>query len=168
MTEAYPSLATGIAKTDVLQLTLRRARIGLVGLPNASVGEIHCDNVLQYLTGRERVDLFDEMYRVLEVGGRVRIIVPYFSHPRAFAHPLTQWPPFSDLSFWFLDKAWRSDSPGKDVPGLECDFEVTALTMEPDASPELGYAIRPQAWRDDAGRWYNGVIAQMTVWLTKR
>lgn len=164
----YPALDHRVAASDVLIVSLWVARDGLITYRDESVTELHCENVLQYLTVAERLYAYNEMWRVLEHGGRAKIVVPYFSHPRAFAHPLTKYPLFTDLSFWFLDKQWRSESPSKHVPGLECDFEVTTLTMDRDDSPELGYALRTQEFLDEAARWYNGVVAQLTVWLTKR
>jgi hypothetical protein len=74
----------------------------------------------------------------------------------------------SDLSFFFLSKAWRDESEDRRVPLLDCDFEVESIDPAYDATPDLGYATRPQAFKDDAMRWYWNFCAELTVWLVKR
>jgi len=166
-TDRYPSVGL-VGRIDRLNFDLLAARRGLPSISDESVKLIECKHVLQYLTGGERIAVWNEWYRVLQPEGRVLVVVPHYSHVRAFAHPLTQWPPLSDLSFFFLDRAWREENESRTVPLLDCDFVVDAIDPHYDATPELGYMARPQAWKDDAARWYNNVLAELTVWLVKR
>lgn len=131
---------------------------------DGSVQQIDCINVLQFVPGPRRVDVWNEWHRILVPGGRVQVVVPYYSHVQAFAHPGIQWPPFSEFSFMFLDKTWRDASPSRAVSSLECNFEIISTFIDMDAE----YATRPQAWKDEAARWFQNVAVQLTVWLVKR
>lgn len=177
MTTAYPDLDIAWTRLDrsgehsVLTIDYELARHGLDALADGSVRQIGCYNVLQFLTGPERIALFNAMYRVLAVDGRVDVLVPYYSHFQAFAHPLTQWPPFSEWSFYFLDRGWRSESPIRGVPGLECDFSVGPFSLDYDKEPygnRIQYENRSLEWLEDAARWYHNVVVALHVWLTRR
>jgi len=47
--------------------------------------EVYCDNLLEHLDNLEEV--MREIYRILKVGGRLIVIVPYFSQVGAFSDP---------------------------------------------------------------------------------
>jgi len=162
--ESYPSAGARALITEKLEYDRRAAGMGHLDVPDASVREIVCKNILQFVPGYKRVQIWNEWYRVLMPGGRVQVIVPYYSHVQAHAHPFTQWPPFSEFSFLFLDRAWRNASPTRAVDGLECDFEVISTEIDMDAA----YATRSQEWKDEALRWFANCAVQLTVWLVKR
>jgi hypothetical protein len=182
--EAYPGLDDDAfptrpsdARVDRLLFDLRAARNGLPAIGDETVGTIICSHVLQYLSGPERIEAWNEWYRVLQPAGRVQVVVPYYSHVRAFAHPLTQFPPLSELSFMFLSREFREANPAHPVPGLECDFEVESYQPDADRgqlerfglNPSLSsaYDTRTTAWLDNAKLFSNNVIAELTVWLKK-
>lgn len=139
-----------------------------IPLADDSVHEITCFSVLQFMTGPQRISIWNEWYRVLEPAGRVHVTVPHYSHIRSFAHPWSQWPPMSDLSFFFLSKLWREQGPSTFVEGLECDFDIETITTPVDNDPRHGYAVRTPAWIDEATKWFWNVAAELDVWLVKR
>lgn len=144
-------------------LDVESARRGIIAAINDSVDELECIDVLQFLTGLERIRIFNEMHRALRYGGTVTISVPYFSHPQAFANPLTVWPPFSEHSFLFLNKEWRDASESHAVDGLNCDFEMI-YAYDVDSV----WTTRSDLAKTFAAQHYNGVIVRLSVTLTKR
>ena len=86
--------------------------------------EAHTSHFVEHLTGSERVFFFNELYRVLKPGAAVQIIVPAWSHERAYGDPTHQWPPCSGWLALYLNKAWRDvNAPHA---GYTCDFGWTS------------------------------------------
>ena len=104
-------------KTDIATLA------DLAKLRNGTVSEVTCHNKLQFIPAGERGKFMDELWRVLEPGGLVHITVPYYSSIKAISDFASQWPPFSEMSFLYFDKAQR-DAAGGIHPELKCDFEI--------------------------------------------
>jgi hypothetical protein len=163
-TEAYPTLISESLLVDILNYDLRAAHYIKLDIPPGRVRQLDCINVLQYVPGWRRVPIWNEWQRLLVPGGRAQVVVPYYSHMQAFAHPQTEWPPMSEFSFMFLDKVWRNASPARAVEDLECDLVIESMATEMDAM----YATRTQEWKDEALRWFLNCAVQMTVWLVKR
>lgn len=100
---------------------------------DASVEEIHCSHFLEHLTGPERIDFFNELYRVMTVGAKAMFITPHWSSGRAYGDVTHQWPPVVEMFWYYLSKLWREGNPKVDPPqlpnaphvGLRCNFEVT-------------------------------------------
>lgn len=97
---------------------------------DASVEEVHCSHFVEHLTAQERVHFVNELYRVLIPGGKCQIIVPHWASNRAYGDPTHQWPPVSEMWFYYLDKAWRAtNAPHTDIEfnpnGFKCDFPAT-------------------------------------------
>src|SRR5713226_6238945 len=95
-----------------------------------SVEEIHMSHVLEHFTGPQRVHLFNEMYRVLIKGGKTTLITPHWCSNRAYGDFTHQWPPVSEMLYFYLSKTWRHDNaPDNDIEwnpeGYNCDFEAT-------------------------------------------
>ena len=104
---------------------------------DSSVEEIHASHVLEHFTGCERVHIFNEMYRVLIPGGKASIITPHWCSTRAYGDFTHQWPPVSEMLYYYISKAWRKENaPDNDIEwnpeGYNCDFEAT-----------WGYGLRP-------------------------
>jgi len=167
---AYPSVDEAFTHVDrtvgYALLTVDRDLLahGLDAIDTGIIDQIDCERVLQFLTGAERVRAFNEFHRVLRPGGKVRIVVPYHSHPQAYAHPYVQWPPISEHSFLFLDQSWRSEKAERFVDGLTCDFEVGPFSYDYD----LRYKTRSEEWLANAVEWFHGIAVYLHVWLTKR
>jgi len=94
---------------------------GDVPLGDESVSEVYCSHFVEHLTGPQRVEFFNELYRVLKTGAQARIICPNWSHERSYGDPTHQWPPVCSWTFFYLNKAWR-DANAPHV-GYTCDFD---------------------------------------------
>jgi predicted SAM-dependent methyltransferase len=91
---------------------------------NDSVEEIWCSHFVEHLTAKERIHFVNEAYRVLKDGGKVTIVVPSWSSNRAYGDLTHQWPPVSEMWFFYLNKDWRKDNaPHNNF--YECDFDAT-------------------------------------------
>ena len=95
-----------------------------------SVEEVHCSHFVEHLTATQRVHFVNELNRVLIKGGKCQIIVPHWASNRAYGDPTHQWPPVSEMWFYYLDKTWRAtNAPHTDSEynptGFSCDFTAT-------------------------------------------
>lgn len=103
---------------------------------DGSVEEGHASHFLEHLTAPQRQHFFNELYRVLKVGGTCQIITPHWASNRAYGDPTHQWPPVSEMAFYYIAKDWRTaNAPHTDAQwtpgGFACDFDAT-----------WGYALR--------------------------
>jgi hypothetical protein len=102
-----------------------------------SVASAHSSHFAEHLTAIERVFFFNELYRVLAVGGQCQLIVPHWGSCRAYGDPTHQWPPIGEFTFYYLSREWRmANAPHTDRQhwdkGYDCDFDVT-----------WGYSLHP-------------------------
>lgn len=111
-------------------------------LPDDSVDEVHCSHLLEHLTNFgdrwERVNFFNELYRVMKVGATCQLIFPHWCSTRYYGDP-THKEPFSEMGFYYLQREWRlqaNNAPHADSSvnphGYACDFGWT-----------LGYGMNP-------------------------
>lgn len=92
---------------------------------DGSVARVHCSHFIEHLTSAERCHFVNELYRVLEEGGEVTVIVPHWCSNRAYGDPTHVWPPVSEMWFFYLNKEWRdANAPHTDAL-LTCDFDFT-------------------------------------------
>lgn len=103
---------------------------------DSSIEEAHASHFVEHLTAPERCWFVNELYRVLIPNGTCHIIVPHWNSNRAYGDPTHQWPPVSEMWFYYLSREWRmAQAPHTDKSvnpeGLACDFEAT-----------WGYAMR--------------------------
>lgn len=111
---------------------------GAEPLPDGSVEEAHASHFIEHLTGPQRIAFVNELYRVLEPGGKCSIIVPHWASMRAYGDLSHQWPPVSEFWFFYLNAEWRAvNAPHLDAQfnsnGYRCNFEATwGYTMRPD------------------------------------
>ena len=103
-----------------------------------SIEEIHCSHFLEHLTAQERIHVYNEACRVLKVGGKMTVITPHWASNRAYGDPTHQWPPVSEMSFYYLKAEWReSQAPHTDArwnpQGYTCNLEGTwGYSFAPD------------------------------------
>jgi methyltransferase family protein len=95
-----------------------------------TVEEVHMSHVLEHFTGLERVHIMNELYRILQKGAKALIITPHWCSNRAYGDFTHQWPPVSEMYYYYLSKTWRADNaPDNDSrwnpEGYNCDFEAT-------------------------------------------
>lgn len=89
-----------------------------------SVEEVHCSHFVEHLTAPERIHFVNELYRVMKVGAKATITTPHWSSNRAYGDLTHQWPPVSEMWFYYLDKNWREkEAPHNDF--YICDFLCT-------------------------------------------
>lgn len=105
-------------------------RVAPYPFADASVAEAHASHFVEHLTAVERVRFVNEVYRLLVPGGTVQIIVPHWASNRAYGEPTHQWPPVSEMWFYYLSREWRmANAPHTDASvwpdGFACDFQAT-------------------------------------------
>lgn len=138
---------------------------------NDSVEEVHCSHFLEHLTNLngkwERVHFFNELHRVLKVGGKCSLIIPHWNSNRYYGDP-THCEPFSEMGFYYLSKEWRltqaihTDS-SVNPHGYTCDLEcVWGYAMNPALS------VRNQEYQQFAMSWYKEAITDMHCTLVKK
>jgi hypothetical protein len=100
-----------------------------------SVEEVHCSHFLEHLKPEERIHFANEIHRILIADGRATIIVPHWCSNRAYGDLTHQWPPVSEMWFYYLSKGWRAaNAPHNDF--YTCDFDFTAgYSMHPSLLP---------------------------------
>jgi SAM-dependent methyltransferase len=96
---------------------------------DGSVEEAHCSHFVEHLTGAERVTFFNELHRVLKPGAKATIVTPHWASGRAYGDFTHQWPPVSEMFFFYLSAAWReTQAPHTDAKwnaaGYRCDFDA--------------------------------------------
>lgn len=125
-----------------------------------SVEEVNCSHLLEHFGGEERVLFFNELYRVLRVGGKVTITTPHWSSGRAYGDPTHKWPPVVEFGWFYLNEEWRLvNAPHV---GYECNFQVT---WSYNISPE--FAARNTETQAFGVAHYREVAQDMVATLTK-
>src|SRR5882724_775101 len=87
---------------------------------DGSVDEAFSSHFLEHLDWPDRVTFFNELYRVLKVGGTAQIITPDPSNDCFYGDP-THKAPMSGWYSLYLNKAWR-DGNAPHAP-YTCDFD---------------------------------------------
>ena len=135
---------------------------------DGSVEEAHSSHFVEHLTPAERCHFCNELCRVLVPGGKAEIVVPHWGSVRAYGDPTHQWPPISEMWFYYLDRTWRAaNAPHTDKErwplGYDCDFVAT-----------WGYSLHPsiqtrnQAFQEFALNHYREAAQDIHATLTKR
>lgn len=127
----------------------------------SSVDEVHMSHVLEHFTGIQRVHIFNELWRVLKPGCAATIITPHWNSNRAYGDFTHQWPPVSEMLYYYLSKDWRAtNAPDNDFQwnpeGYKCDFEVT---WGNGMHPQL--MTRNQEYQQFAMTWYKEAIQDL-------
>lgn len=102
-----------------------------------SVESAHTSHFVEHLNAEQRIHFANELYRVLQPGGKCQLIVPHWGSCRAYGDPTHAWPPVSEFWFYYLSREWRAgNAPHTDIEhwkqGFDCDFEAT-----------WGYSLHP-------------------------
>ena len=134
---------------------------------DSSIEEVHCSHFLEHLTATERIQFYNELYRVLKPGAKATIITPHWASNRAYGDPTHQWPPVSEMSFFYLKKEWReTQAPHTDAKwnkdGYKCNFEAV---YGYSFAPELG--ARNQEYVQFALANYKEAAQDLHATLTK-
>jgi hypothetical protein len=143
-----------------------------------SVDEAHCSHFVEHLTGAQRVHFANELFRVMKVGAKCQLIVPYYASERAYGDVTHQWPPVVGFWFSYLSREWRLGDPDKGIPGnaphddithnprgYSCDFKPGTITWGYSMHPAI--VSRPPDYQQYALQWYREAAQDMIATLTK-
>lgn len=128
----------------------------------ASVDFIHAENVVQYLTPKERAHFFNECHRVLKKGAKLQTSVPHWCASVAFGDLAVQFPPVVESFFFHLNAGWREAN--KPVfKELTCDFDTTwGYGMHPAIVP------RNQEYQQNAIQFWKEAAQSLVATSIKR
>ena len=128
-----------------------------------SVEEARSSHFVEHLASAGRCHFWNELWRVLAPGGKVEIVVPYWGSGRAYGDPTHQWPPISDMTFFYLDKEWRAANAPHCEGLLVCNFSAT-----------WGYGLHPTLatrnaeFQQFAVSYYREAITDIVATLVKK
>ena len=137
---------------------------------SSTVSNIMLAWYFQRLDQKQRFACVDEIWRVLKPGGRLMIVVPYWSSRRAIADPLAQWPPLCEESFLVYSEKWRQENELTALP-VNCNFY--SVTQNGDLFIMAGHiadpavATRNDEFRGFASKHYINSVWEMHVTLVK-
>lgn len=127
-----------------------------------SVEEAHCSHFVEHLNAKERIHFVNELYRVLKKDAKATVITPHWASNRAYGDLTHQWPPVSEMWFYYLDKNWRAtNAPHNDF--YTCDFLCTW-----GYSLHAGITSRNQEYQQHAMQYFKEAAQDTIATLTKR
>jgi SAM-dependent methyltransferase len=134
-----------------------------------SVEMSSCSHFLEHLTNFnekwERVLFFNELYRITVPGGKCDLVLPHWASQRYYGDP-THKEPFSEFSFYYLDKNWRAQqAPHTDIAhnpnGYTCHWNCQwGYSMHSDL------LVRNQEYQTFAMRFWKEACQDMVVSMT--
>lgn len=140
---------------------------GLWMLANDSVDEVHCSHFLEHLTGTQRVTFFNELYRVMKKGAKATFITPHWASNRAYGDFTHQWPPVSEMMYFYVSKNWRTTQ----APHTDSEWNPEGYTCDFDAGWGYGMRqdliVRNSEYQQFAMQNYKEAILDMHATLTK-
>ncbi len=128
---------------------------------DASVQEITCMGILEYVPGRLRGAFMDEIYRILVPKGKLAIGCLYWTSSLSYHDYRFEWPPLAEQSFLIFNKEWRTNN--KKVTNLQCDFDFNyGFNWDPET------ATRNNETQAFHAKHYNNAAVGLQVLLVKR
>lgn len=110
---------------------------------DATVEEAHCSHMLEHIPALQRAHFFNELYRVLKPDAKATIITPHWCSNRAYGDLTHEWPPVSEMFYWYLNAKWRAENaPHQSF--WTCNFD----TFQPAYSPHPALQFKAQEFRD--------------------
>lgn len=139
-----------------------------LGFEDSSVEEIRCIHFLEHLGAVERTRFLNECWRVMKPGAKMTLVTPHWASHRAYGDPTHQWPPVSEMFFYYLSREWRvKEAPHTDAgtwgDGYSCDFEATW-----GYAPNPALAGRSQEFGQFAFQFYKEAALDTHATLTVR
>jgi hypothetical protein len=129
---------------------------------DGTVEEARACHFIEHLTAAQRIHFVNELHRVLVPGGKCQMIVPNWSSCRAYGDLTHQWPPVSEMWFYYLKKEWRDENAPHNE-GYTCDFEATwGYGMHPTI------AARNQEYQQHALTFFKEAAQDIVATLIKR
>lgn len=104
-----------------------------------SVKEVYSSHFLEHLNGSQRTALLNDLYRVMVPGAKAVFQIPFYRNGRYYQDPTHAWPPITEGSPLYYNKAWRNANMIDHYLGITCDFEsTTAVIFNPSQQAMLG------------------------------
>lgn len=128
-----------------------------------SIDGAFSSHFVEHLDGPQRILFYNEMYRILKPGGKMRHIHPYYKSSRAVQDPTHKFPPICEESYYYWDKNWREVNKLGHYLG-NCDYEFWIYYTYQDPI----WANKNEETRNFAIKHYFNVIADMIVDMKKR
>lgn len=134
-----------------------------------SVEEAFCSHYIEHIpaenvagTNQDHLlKFFDELYRILKVGAKIRILAPYYSSIRCWQDP-THRRAISEYTFLYANKGWRVQNKLDHYP-VQADFDFTyGYALDPE------YAVRTTEVQTNAVKHYINAVSDIDVTMTKR
>jgi hypothetical protein len=130
-------------------------------IKDETVSEIVSPMNLNYTPAKYRGQFMDEIWRVLVPKGTAKVMVPYWTSMRSIQDYASEWPPFSESSFFYFNRDWRKlNHPDRN---LICDFDSTFAYQ---ADPET--VGKNDETRSFWIKHYSNTVSDLIVLLTKR
>jgi hypothetical protein len=130
---------------------------------DASVQSVKIEKIMEFVPGKDRPKFFEELYRILADGGTAQIKVPYWSCAQGIADYSYEWPPWTDDSFSFFNKAIREKMGINGDRNIKCDFDYTG-----GYAMDMALAQRATEAQQFGAKHYTNAILAVQVTLTKR
>lgn len=128
-----PSKAEGFHGVDIRQIDGVDTVFDLRKAPwpwaDGSVEKVRASHFLEHLKPAERITFFNELYRILKIGGSAEVISPHWTNACAYGDPTHEWPPISEWISLYLNKLWRDGDGTPEHPPnaphvpYTCDFD---------------------------------------------
>lgn len=125
-----------------------------------SVDEVFCSHYIEHVS--DLCFFWEELYRILKVGGTATIIAPYAWNNRAWQDP-THVRGIVAESFMYLDKNFRAANKLEHYLA-DVDFEYNVIYTGIDAK----WANRTEEARAEAVKYYVNVVQDIQANLKKR
>lgn len=129
-----------------------------------SIDGAFSSHFLEHLDGEQRIKFFNEMYRILKPGAKMKHVHPYYKSSRAVQDPTHKFPSICEDSYLYWNKGWRDMNKLGHYLG-DCNFEVESMV----------YTFMDQSWltknpeqRDYAIKHYFNVVADLIVVQVKK
>ena len=131
-------------------------------LESESIDAIYSAHFVEHLDGFERMKFFNECYRILKPGGKMRAVHPYYKSVRSIQDPTHKFPPISENSYFYWSKKWREENKLDHYP-ITCNFEFSIFYTWQDPS----IANKNEETRNFSIDKYWNVVADLCVDLKK-
>ena len=128
-----------------------------------SIDGAFSSHFLEHLTGEQRIKYFNEMYRILKPGAKIKHIHPYYKSSRAVQDPTHQWPPICEDSYLYWNKEWRDINKLGHYLG-NCNFRVDNMAY---TFMDQEWLTKNEATRNYAIKHYFNVVADLIVMQVK-
>ena len=150
-----------MVKLDFTVADLAKAKTRLKQ-KNNSVDEVSCQYIICYLKPAERINFFNELFRVMKKGAKCLVSTPHWASNRAYADLRFEYPPVSESWYFNLNSEYRKQDKNSDKR-YKCDFDAT-----------WGYSLHPslisrnQEYQQHAATFWKEATQDMMATITKK